>query len=60
MFKKLLLVGLLVSSAALVGCTFNAEHNKHHWWALRQDVHEMHRFVDRHFLNYDERDPSRF
>ncbi|KAF0242761.1 MAG: hypothetical protein FD180_3746 [Planctomycetota bacterium] len=60
MFKKLLLVALLVSGAALVGCTFDGEHNKHHWWAFRQDIHEMHKFIDRHFLNYDERDPARY
>lgn len=61
MLRRLILAVLVVSGAALaIGCTFSAEHNKRHWWAFRQDVHEMHRFVDRHFFNYDERDPARY
>ncbi|MBI5369157.1 MAG: hypothetical protein HZA54_19125 [Planctomycetes bacterium] len=60
MLRKIGLVAALVGLVALVGCTFDSDHNRAHWRSFKQDVHDMHRFIDRHFLNYDEEDPDRY
>ncbi|MBI3271074.1 MAG: hypothetical protein HYZ53_18870 [Planctomycetes bacterium] len=60
MLKKLGLGAALVALATLGGCTFDRDHNLAHWRGFKQDVHKMHRFIDRHFFNYDEEDPDRY
>ncbi len=36
------------------------EHEKRHLRALWQDMADMHRFIDRYLLNFDENDPARY
>jgi len=36
------------------------DHEKRHLRALWQDLADMHRFIDRYLLNFDENDPSRY
>lgn len=35
-------------------------HEKRHFAAFWQDMGEIHRFIDRHIFNFDEKDPSRY
>ncbi len=58
--KKLLLLLCLVILGLVAGCTFSREHNRRHWLALKQDIHEMHKFVDKYFANFDWDDPNRY
>jgi hypothetical protein len=60
MLKKIVLLLCLVGLGALAGCTYSMEHNRKHWNAYRQDVNGMHKFIDKHFFNYDDDDPSRY
>lgn len=61
-FGRLLMVGALIGSFAIIGvingCTFNAEHNRAHWESFKRDTREAHQFVDRTFFNYDWDDPE--
>ncbi len=59
--KRILLALIAVGGVLVtVGCTFDRDHNRAHWRAFKQDVHDMHVFVDRHFFNYNEDDPDRY
>ena len=48
------------SIAALIatsGCTTDREHNRRHWVRFRDQVHDMHTFIDKHLFDYDVTDP---
>lgn len=54
--KKIYIFLLLVSSAFIfVGCPFHGspEHRRAHRKAIHNDYVEIHKFIDRHFWNYD-------
>lgn len=62
--KRFLLMSLVVAVFAAVmtlpGCTFDQTHNERHWQSFKNDVHEAHHFVDRHFFQFDRRDPDNY
>ena len=60
MLRKIGWSAALVALLAMAGCTYDSDHNRAHWRAFKQDVHDMHRFIDRHFFDYDEEDPDRY
>jgi len=65
-----LLMGLIILTG-LIGCIgFNTNwepswtdgfaHEKGHLKAFWQDMGDIHRFIDKYLLNYDENDPTRY
>ena len=61
MVKRLLLALIAVGGVLVaVACTLDRDHDRAHWRAFKQDAHDMHTFIDRHFFNYDEDDPDRY
>lgn len=44
----------------LSGCLIDRTHNRRHWESFKKDLHNVHRDVDRTFLNFDEEDPDRY
>ena len=56
---KYLLAGLVVL-AGMTGCTFDREHDRRHVRSWVQDMQDQHRFIDKYFFNYDEKDPDRY
>jgi hypothetical protein len=69
MLKKIFLT--IVLGLVLTGCigynykwepswTDGFEHERKHFRAWMQDMAEIHKFIDRHLFNLDERDPTRY
>ncbi|MDQ7778995.1 MAG: hypothetical protein RDV41_04715 [Planctomycetota bacterium] len=58
--KRLALLFCLALLAFVAGCTYSREHNKRHWLSMKQDLHEMHRWVDKYWFNFDWDDPNRY
>lgn len=68
-FLLICLGGVLLSNLfGCIGFTHDWEpswkngwmHEKKHFAAFWQDMSEIHRFIDRHLFNFDERDPTRY
>ena len=62
MLKKLAIAVLLGGFlAGLGGCSlFDWGHNWRHIKSFFRDMHELHKEIDRHFLNYDEDNPHNY
>jgi hypothetical protein len=59
--KRLSILALAVCAVALSGCStldFWKEDALGHYHRFRGQIHDMHRFVDRHFFDYNWDDPS--
>ncbi|MHC5037528.1 MAG: hypothetical protein ACYTHM_09460 [Planctomycetota bacterium] len=58
--KKAFLIALL-GVFALGGCSlFDWGHNWRHIKSFFRDMHQLHKEIDRHFLNYDEENPHNY
>jgi hypothetical protein len=66
----IMILGVMVL-VGLVGCigfntnwepswTDNYQHEKRHLKAFWQDMGDVHRFIDKYILNFDEDDPRRY
>lgn len=61
--KKVLLSALLglFALSFLGGCSlFDWGHNWRHIKSFFRDMHQLHKEIDRHFLNYDEENPYNY
>ncbi len=57
-WTSLLFAGIVCVLGISSGCTFDSRHNQAHLESFKRDMHESHKFIDKHFFHFDWEDPA--